>query len=423
MIYIPFLYFTILTIFLYRKRGIDPSTYISLLYTITTGCSVLLAIDPSYVRYNSAALASVNFVPTILFCILITLSIAPVYIFNFRKINCITLKNTKFIKWITYAFFISFLLHVILYFKEFIFILALGDKMAELRTGLYHGDMLQLTKYPAPIEMIALPFKVLADFSYIMIFLYFFCICTIKLSKRMHLMMICGSLTSVYVGILGVDRSKTFYWVILAGLCFVLFYHYMDKKARKQIVRFGIVIVALIGTYFMAMTIARFGDSDGSIGSAILNYAGQSFINFCYFWENYNAPDGVTLKHLFPAISHFIFDSYDGAVPYQQEMSQLSGMECGVFYTYLGTFITSAGKLGPFIITIVYLILANLVMKRKSGTISFSKLTYIFLVLIIPTTGFILYMYTSTFKTLTLLFLVTMMHLLKDKSTLFLYKK
>ena len=420
MIALPFIYFTLLTVFFYRQRGIDPSTYISLLFTITTGCSVLLASDSLFAYYNKSTLESVTIVPTFLFCFLITLAIVPVYKFNFKRINCIALNSDRFIILITYVFFICFLLHLVLYFRDFIRTLALGSEMAELRAGLYKGDQLQLTSYPPLVEMLALPFKVLADFSYVMIFIYFFSLSTKKLSLRMHIMMILGSLSSVFVGILGVDRSKSFYWVILAGLSYVLFYHFMNKQVRRYIMRVGILVVGLIVTYFIIMTIVRFRDT--GVSSGILVYAGQSFINFCDFWTNYSAPDGVTLKHLFPSISHFIFDNYDGAVNYQEKMTRLSGMECGVFYTYLGTFIISAGKMGPFIITMSYLVLASFVMKRNRGMVTFSKMLYMFLLLVIPSSGFIAYIYASTFITLTIVFLVIMIKFIKDKKISYYHK-
>ncbi len=418
MIAVPFVYFTLLTLFLWRRRGIDPSTYIAFLFALTTFFSLVIYADP-YMRFGfGKQLQEVTLVPTFLFCFLHTLFILPVYLYNFKKIRYIQFSDFTFIKWMTYIYFACFLIYVIFYHKDIIFVATAGEEIANMRNSLYRGESIQvISRYPAIVEKMFLPFKVLANFSYIMIFLYVFMLTFTKMSKKMHIMMICGSLTTVLVGIMGVDRSKTFYWVILAGLALVMFWRFMHKDTKRYIAKIGTVILALLMTYFITVSISRFGQNDDrdALESSLTSYAGQSFINFCYFFNQYESPDGVTLKHLFPATHHYVFDSYDGAVSYQQMNSLKTGIECGVFYTQLGTFIISAGAVGPFIITIVYLLLAYAFMKRRGESTTFKGLTISFLLLVIPSTGIILYFYTSYYTTITLMVCVVLLTMLSYK--------
>ena len=56
MNYIPAIYFSILTLYLIKKRGIDASSYISLIYTATSILAV--GIDVMGLNPNLVSLAS-----------------------------------------------------------------------------------------------------------------------------------------------------------------------------------------------------------------------------------------------------------------------------------------------------------------------------------------------------------------------------
>ena len=78
-------------------------------------------------------------------------------------------------------------------------------------------------------------------------------------------------------------------------------------------------------------------------------------------------------------------------------------MDLGVFYTHLGSFMLSAGKIGPFMITCVYLTLFYFLFKEKKNLqtskktdincLPFEKLMVVFFLLCIPTVGCICYYY------------------------------
>ena len=103
------------------------------------------------------------------------------------------------------------------------------------------------------------------------------------------------------------------------------------------------------------MTISRFGERDsggGALGS-LISYFGQSYINFCYFFDKYDLPYhhfGI----VFPFTSQYIFGVPSGGVTIQEEMTWLSHKETGVFFTFIGQMIIGIGQFWAIIMTMAY---------------------------------------------------------------------
>ena len=99
---IPFIYFSLLALFLYRKRKrIDLSIYIVFLYAVTGFFSIFVRGIPTY---------SISLVSAISYCLLHTLCIYPIIKFaDTRVYETGKFKNEKLLKFIAWLAFISFL--------------------------------------------------------------------------------------------------------------------------------------------------------------------------------------------------------------------------------------------------------------------------------------------------------------------------
>jgi len=196
-----------------------------------------------------------------------------------------------------------------------------------------------------------------------------------------------------------------------------MFWKHLEPRARKGIVVGGTVLIVVLLSYFAFVTINRFGQGEDREESAnsIIEYAGQPFINYCYFSEKLHNPEGVTFKYLLPLTHKYILKDYKGSVDHQQIITKKTGVECGVFCSVVGDFIVSDGFLGPFIITLVYLILCGLVLRRKRDTISFRRFFLSYAVMIIPCVGIITYLYNNENTTLPLYLMVIIMSLMREK--------
>lgn len=356
MTYIPLVYFGCLFVLMYqRHKQIDIASIVSLIFAVSGLFSVLIDINRyrSYDTYNY----EISIVPAALYCILLTLCIFPLSKCNISsRIQIEPVRNVKLIKLLSVVSIIWFLLTVFFSWDRFLFILMSGD-MAEIRGDLYKGIaedswMLSLS---GPIRYTFSLLNLLFGCPWVLIFLGFYSMIGNRVPLLYSYFFLIASLSGPYNGILGVDRSSSAYWIISAVTLFILFRKQLPSKVKKQISVLGLVAFVGVIAYLASMTIARFGESDSSGGAlgSLISYFGQSYINFCYFFDKYDLPYhhfGI----VFPFTSQYIFGIPSGGVTIQQEMTWLSHKETGVFYTFIGQMIIGIGQFWAIIMTMAY---------------------------------------------------------------------
>ena len=397
MIYIPFIYFSLLLFFIYKKRGFDASAYITLLYVITSFASILMASKQLIEPVKN----SPSFVSTLVYCVLLGLLILPVYLFDSKKIKKIIITHNKAVDWLVYLNFISFLFTIVIYWPDILFKLTYGD-WDELRTIVMRGDGISKVHITGLLKMVSNILSIIGSASFLMFPIFFISLIYYKKPWWYSLMAILSTTNVIWLGIMAIDRSATFRWLLFLGLNLVIFWPLLTSKVRRVILPLLSVLVLGALAYIMSVSMSRFEDtSDGTKGS-LISYAGQPYFNFCYFFENFNNHEGITTKYLLPATHCWILGDYESTVHRQQELTLKTGMECGVFYTVLGTFILDANQIGPFIFIILYLIifLQCLKGKNRGGIITLWSFIKIYLVLLIPTFGIIAYLYVNQYTNL-----------------------
>ena len=230
-----------------------------------------------------------------------------------------------------------------------------------------------------------------------------------------------GSTTVIVVGMLNIDRSNTFFWVLLLGLSVSMFWNQMSAKIKSVAIGFSAMLILAVSFYAMSVTKDRFEERDGGTEGGIVLYLGQPYYHFCEIWDYYPAPDGITTKSLFPFFHKYVVHDFDGPVAYQTEMGLKSNMDLGVFYTHLGSFMLSAGNFGPFMITFVYLAIFYLLFKRDRASyttnnrlLPFENLMIMFFLLSIPTVGCICYLYENYYMEIIIYVTIGFLYLVKD---------
>ncbi len=391
MIYIPFIWFLTIFIYIFLKRGLDVSAYAALLFVVTSFFSILLYNSPEGISYSNYP----SFLPTVIYCIGNSILILPLYKFNSNQIKQVVINNEKTLVILTYIFFIAFVLGVVLRWRTLVYVYYADWET--LRRMAINGE-LNFDRHTGILAFISLLTSVIGRASSVMIPIFFVSLCYLNRSRAFNIMALLGSANVIVDGIIWFDRSSTFKWLLLVGLCTVLFWRQMPKKAQRRAVPILSITMGLTVVFFVMVTIARFDNTDRGTQNSVINYAGQSYLHFCNIYDNLDNGEGVSAKYLFPTFHSKIMKDYEGNVPRQQELTMRTGIECGVFYSVLGSFVLDANQIGPFLYVLLYSFIAFFVVRRRrKQTIGITQLLACFFLMQVPVFGIIAYVYTAEY--------------------------
>lgn len=410
MIAVPLIYFSILLLIIIRKHGFDASASMTSLYVLTSFFAVLVKI------FDVTPLSDIEikWIPTFFYCFLISLTIYPFYRFNTNKIQDIKLPNSKLFNIIVYIYFTSFIVSLIFNISYLREIITTGN-FGELRNEMYKGGLENgMSNLSGILKYILMPFSIISISSYVMLMFYFYSITFLNKSKLFNIIIFVSSLSVVVQGILTIDRSKIFYYLLFLYLVIVIFKRFIHKKQRRAIRSVLFIAVSLMLVYFVAVTISRFGKSDMGSGYAFLAYAGQPFIYFCEFWDKLNIPK-KSFQMIFPFFSEYIIGNSQGR-DWINYIDANSGLPADVFFSSIGMFVRDVGKLLAVLFTFTFSGLSIAFIRPvRGGTISFGRLLIFFLFAIIPQAGIMSYFYNRSYKTMSLIFLLFISSFFKFK--------
>lgn len=359
--------------FFKNNKRADLPFLIMLMYTINSFLSIF--VD----KYNMLGL---NYHPsllsTIVYCGLLTLCWLPFSRYSNLNINKVkAISNTKALKIVAWVSFLWFVIYLYLYIDTLQLVLTGGDMLA-LRGMIYKGESINVGQ-GLPVYL-HIPFTLancLFGCSWIFIFLAFFSKFIQKLPNKYFLLFLLTSLSGPLAGIVEVDRSKTTYWIISMVINFLFFSKFMTRKQRTWVMSVLAIFVTGGLIYIANLTTARFDDYDSVAGlsgsfSGVLVYLGQSYINFCYFFDTFTPPYH-TLAIIFPSFFYFVLgDDLVGGTVLQAHWDLLTGYSTGVFYTFMGHIMIFAGFFVLVVFCVLYSTISNSILKRnvlKGGTL------------------------------------------------------
>ena len=373
MIAIPFIYFLILFGVLYsRTRKIDLACFTVLIYMVSAFFSML--IDFYGLRGFDTLYYKISFGATFSYCALLTLPLIPIALYTNSRIRVIQpIKNEKLLKIIAWIAGLFFIFYASMSLSSIIRVLT-GD-MGEMRADIYQGDI--STGWMGrmnPIVRLPISFLNLTfGCPWILMLLAFFTVLVQKLPLKYGVLLFMGSLLGPINSIVGVDRSGMAYWLISLGACFLMFAPFMKPSQKRKLSIVLGALVALVLLYLTTLTNSRFeetdgGKLDGSVAS-LISYFGQTFINFCYYFDNFENPN-PSLQLIFPfTYSYFIGGSFGSTVAYQEYLSLVTGKYFGVFYAFIGHLSTTAGNTAMVIYCLVITLLSMVLLRRKNKAV------------------------------------------------------
>ena len=395
MYFIPFIWFCSLTFFFWQKHKVfDLATYMSLLFSITSLCNILM-IQGGYLE-GGGVLADgwepeFGIMPTFLYCGLVTLTILPFSFIRPEKLESIG--NVH--RYLVLAFSVFIVLQgLIVYYLvgDSISDILNGD-FKDLKNAGYMGDITpadaKMLTMPAPIQLM----YYLSFMSILGLPLFFYYSCVEKKSLWLSLPLLIVSTCPIGRGMLSADRTEIIHYGLMFFFTLVFFRKFITKKVRNFFLIASIPVLFVGVTYVVAVSSARFEDENEGTEGSMLEYAGQSYANFCYFYDNHNS-ELVYVEREFPLISYFIFNSQ--YVETKEERTAREGFFIGVFASHIGSWMLDTGVIGSLLLSIIFAVLCCLVIQRYERTeFDIADVLMLFTLGAVPTFGIFYYRYYS----------------------------
>ncbi len=391
MILIPAIYYLVFTLLIYRKRGLDISFYMALVYLVSSICAIFLYsnADSSFDDFYNRKL---GIIPAFIFCLIPSLFILPFYHYKSNRIrNVEILVDTKLFDRVCYLYIVLFFVNIFVFGS--LVINALTTDLGELRNEIYLGDGLDLTKgMSLPMKILFYIPMTLGGGSLFMLIFFFYSVTFLNKSKLFNFLLFLSTLASIYTGIATATRTTVFYWFLMFFFCFMLFRKYMKKKTIKGIYLILLFFGSLMIFYFIIVSISRFSEFTGGTQGGILGYAGQPYLEFSNLWET--VPSGFrSVKNIFPWGNLLLWHQTSGGA----QASEIMGYPINGFNTIMGVFFLDFGKLLSLVVLFLfYSVIRHFVALKGNMNFSLSSSISVFLFAIIPLTGIFNYYYFDT---------------------------
>ncbi|MBO8440454.1 MAG: oligosaccharide repeat unit polymerase [bacterium] len=395
MALIPFIYFTSLLVYVYsRHKAYDVACYVISLYVVTSLCAVLLQFFDLYETAGYLNYSHPSLLASCSYCILLTVALLPFIRLKTSSIHRISLRKKKLFKGICYGAFMVFLLTLFFVSKEIPSILARG--IEERRADFYNGD---IENFQSNLSGIAFALSWITNifkfFSPLMLLFFFYSITYMNNSLSFNLMLFLSTLSQPIYAVINVDRTNFVYYLLMFCFCYVLFKDKFSASLKNKVKIFLLVIVSVFALYIAIVSIARFNDRDGGVWGSVLRYAGQPYMNFCYFFDCY---DNVhkSFVRIFPMTHHFLFEKEYGR-EYMEYVFDNTGFFIGIFSTFLGDWMIDLGKSGMVCALLLFSFMSYFFLREGNfqSEVDFSWCIKLFIFISVPIFGIFYYRYYS----------------------------
>lgn len=392
MIALPFVFFSMLFWQTWRRKGFDVYAYMLFLYLFISFFSILMDGMNLYFKYDRPV-EPLGIIAPLIYCILLFVCIKPYENFSSSSIKKMFVINEKIYNRVVFIYFIIFVVSLIISLSRINEIM-MSQNLKALRNEYYLGDAEPAwARFSGITRYIIGMMSMISESAKIMLLFFFINIVFLKKKLWFNIITILGSMTPLVFSLYNLDRSRFAYWFILLGLMYVLFRHLLERKGYKNFVIIGIPLLFVVGQYLLKVTVSRFGEnSDGGL-DGVVYYLGQSYIHFCYYFNDLGSDAPFSLVELFPFTCHKILN-----MPSYFEQADIVGKYLGMgvsnFSTFLGFIMSISGKIVMLLFVIFYISMANKVVYRRNKIIiSFRKLVWFFIFALVIVNGLFVYCY------------------------------
>lgn len=392
MIFVPLVFFTVLAIYWWRKHGgFDVCVYMSALYAFTSLMAVVIVLGGMLgaggIAFDDSDL-ELGFTPTLLYCFFIGLAMLPFSLIYKRDLKCINVRMPLILDALCVILMLEALLNFYLVADSTLEILS-GD-LSTVRSDHYEGIL-----SPAEVKVQSMP-AILRFFYYfnastiLALPIWFFNLTCRKVNWIFNTLLLLTSLSMPLAGIQVADRTECVFYALMFIFCYILFSKFITRKVKRYISWIGCCLAAVVITYLFVVSVARFEDREGGTGQSMVQYAGQGYLNFCFFWEN-GKFEYISPEREFPLTWFYAFH-VNNSPERRAERSGEQGFFMSVFASFIGDIMLDLSPIGMVIWVLFYFMACCLIIKsahRKEMDIS--EVLVIFVAAVVPTFGIFYY--------------------------------
>lgn len=411
MILIPFIYFCLLTFYWWKKHeGFDVCVYMSGLYALTSLLAIIIVannlLNQGGILFDSYDI-ELNIIPTILYCTLLTLGMLPFSMIYKKDLKNIYTNNPLIVDALSCFLILVALINLYLVADSTLEILS-GD-LSTVRSDHYEG-----IESPAQVKAESMPyiFRFLYYFNtstLLAIPLFFYYLCFGQRPWWFALLLLFASLSMPIAGIQSADRTEVVLYGMMFLTCLILFRPHLSRKVKTilKIVSVPIALAAIV--YFVVVSDARFSKREGGAVTSALQYAGQGYLNYCFFWEKANT-DYITAEREFPLISHYVYH-IDNDDERRGVRSGQQGFFMSVFATYIGDIMLDLTPVGMILWVIIFFLIAVIIFRwPHREELNVGELLMFYVLSIIPVFGIFYYRFMN-FSYTYMVFLAVLLYL------------
>ena len=380
MVYIPFIYFTLMLVWCWHKYHTIGIGFVSIAWVDIS--SLFAIVIDARGLYGTMGVNDYAITPiaTFIYCFLWTIALLPIAKLDDPDFSLSVRKSQLFT---LLCLFICLMVGIQLVFGDFVELLQNGLKLS----GAENYDLAKEAEqnYQGRGKYwLWIPTIVSNGFPLILL-CWFISLTICPQRKWVTLALILLSTTKMIIGLLSGGRAQIIWWMITFLMLFAFFRRFMSNHHRVLIRNIFIALGSLALVGFLSITFSRFDDSTDYAIDSLVGYAGQTFNNFCAFLP-YSEIYQFRFERTFPLLNLLTHHHHVGLLEYYDMLENEFPIYMSVFFPFFGSAIIDLGWIGISIIYVLYLMCYRYLVLPDRGTniIDFSSL-----VIMAVLTGFI----------------------------------
>ena len=213
-------------------------------------------------------------------------------------------------------------------------------------------------------------------------------------------------LLNVVNGFAIVSRSETLFLILVLACLFLLFRNFLSKEKVNKVKKWTLIIIIPFILFFIAVSQSRFGDLTNFM---LYKYAGENYINFNgLMYHNLNGTTNG--EAYFPLVKRFLGEKEHRTIAHEKWdfIETETDVPGYIFYTFAGALCFEFGKLGVFMIAVVFSLIAGRILKN-TDSISITKLLFFSVCIYMLVCGIFLFKLQGLQGNLSIFFMILLM--------------